>query len=318
MENFNCECSNKRQTVVSATDDDATVTVAADPPLPVPHPVAKKDKRQSSANAELRKQIEENFVLADQHYSAHSRKIRDIRRGVHTVTVDGPGYMADESGACPTDGTGGQSGATAIGPPDDEQMVADDEFIEIDLGTALVRQLDNAFGIDAFKRKADSYSDVRTNVFMPKELAQQLYALWMESLFNQVEEQRQQSIRDDEDFARQLHAKQSVSELNSKGGTTSNIIDMEYAWQAYKTKIEEWHRISPKDLAARMTHDKLAELFPAANRDSLIQVLAAHDNNFNETVTVLNETLRTNVTDSVEKSERALLDRAKSEVESVS
>lgn len=335
QDNFQCTCNDFVNSYPNSNIKPEPVHVSA---VSLQHR-SKKEKR--SENVGIKKQIEENFILADQHYSPHARKIRDIRRGIpppgHTIIVDGPGdEIGDESGSSPIfvenipNNEDVVLGASATVAPNCDEAVSQapftDEFIEIDLGKELVRQLDNAFGIDVFKQN-DNYGNLKTTVFMPHELAQQLYALWMESLFNQVEEQRQQSIRDDENFARQLNSAQSYPELKhqshvTKKGLTAaglkDIIDMEFAWTAYKTKIDEWNRVSPKDLAARMTHDKLAELFPDANRDSLIQVLAAHQNNFSETVNVLKETLRTNVADRVEKSERVLFERAKSEVELVS
>lgn len=112
-------------------------------------------RAKNAANeSEIRKQIEEQFVISDERYSEHTRKIRDLRRGVSsTVTTND---IASERGDLPSD----------------ETMNEDDEMIEINLGIELVCQLDQVFGSCTFQ--SDALKDVQTKVFMPKTLGQQV------------------------------------------------------------------------------------------------------------------------------------------------
>lgn len=54
----------------------------------------------------------------------------------------------------------------------------------------------------------------------------------------------------------------------------------------YQKDVAEWRNNMPTDLAAKMTRDKLYNLFPDVDKDTLTELLMAHDNNFNATVEV--------------------------------
>lgn len=64
-------------------------------------------------------------------------------------------------------------------------------------------------------------------------------------------------------------------------------MDMEMALAMYQKDIAEWRNNMPTDLAAKMTRDKLYNLFPDVEQDTLLELLMAHDNNFNATVEVI-------------------------------
>lgn len=269
--------------------------------------VSSPQRSRRANNAEeilvTKRMIEENFKIGDEHYSRHTRKIRDIRRGVNSEEPSAiVECVPNEEGACAID--------------NDEAQQIEEEIVEINLGMELVCQLDSVFGIEAYQQ--DAIKDMKTNVFMPKSLAQQLYALWMESLYNQLEEQRQKSIREDAEFARQLQSQQIYPGLykHTKPPTDlKDIIEMEYAWAAYKTDVDDWRSKTPQDLASQMTRDKLCEIFPNIKRDTLIEVLVAHDNKFAETVEVLKDTLQDNVINKIENEGCELFEQAIAEVE---
>lgn len=282
------------------------------PGFPPPQPptqakTSRRDRVETESESQIRRQIEEQFEISDDHYSPHVRKIRDFRRG----------YVSSPTEA--------ESTTSTLMPQDmdvDEQCAGGgdigaegDELIEVDLGVELVCQLDNVFGADAFQR--DSLKDIKTTVFLPRTLGQQLYAIWMESLYNQIEEQRQTSVKEDEEFAKQLQLKEKYPKLAEK--TTSNnlkdIIEMEYAWKAYKSDVDEWKRTTPQDLASKMTRAKLFELFPNVNRETLVEVLAAHDNKFDKTVEVLKSSLESDIENQVEAESQRLLTEVNAEAQ---
>lgn len=61
---------------------------------------------------------------------------------------------------------------------------------------------------------------------------------------------------------------------------------MDMALAIYQKDVAEWRNNMPTDLAAKMTRDKLFNLFPEVSQDTLTELLMAHDNNFNATVEV--------------------------------
>ena len=58
------------------------------------------------------------------------------------------------------------------------------------------------------------------------------------------------------------------------------------ALAVYQKDVAEWRNNMPTDLAAKMTRDKLYNLFPDVDKDTLTELLMAHDNNFKATVEV--------------------------------
>lgn len=64
------------------------------------------------------------------------------------------------------------------------------------------------------------------------------------------------------------------------------IMDVEFALSLYQKDVEEWRNKEPQDLAAKLTREKLYNLFPNISRDVLSELLMAHDNNFQATLEV--------------------------------
>lgn len=65
------------------------------------------------------------------------------------------------------------------------------------------------------------------------------------------------------------------------------IMDMDLALSLYQRDVAEWRNKEPNDLAAKLTREKLYNLFPDVPKDILAELLMAHDNNFQSTVEVI-------------------------------
>lgn len=307
-DNFVCDCDrnngglsyNEPLTMTTAMDNSKSRNVSAQ---------AVRRKQTDNTEHEVRKQINGLFVIPDAHYSEHTRKIRTNRYGgTATATATSASAMADDFGEASGGGGGG-----------DEDQEESEEIIPMDLGIELVCQLDQQFGTSSFQH--DQLKNVKTTVFMPKTLGQQLYALWVESLYNQLEEQRQQSIKDDEEFAIAI---QRQEQTNGKSQASSavqpkvaDIADMEYVWKAYKADGNEWKHTTREDLATKLTKDKLFEIFPHVDREQLLHVFSACRNNFRQTVDFLKEELKTDIDDKMLTNGQQLLDHVRSEAQTV-
>lgn len=265
-------------------------------------PRGSRRPKNSISESEVRKQIEEQFVISDDRYSEHTRKIRNLRRGAAATTVSHEASNNDRN-------------AEAV---DTEEINEDDEMIQMDLGIELVCQLDQTFGSSTFQH--NGLKDIKTTVFMPKTLGQQLYAIWVESLYNQIEEQRQQSYKADEEFARELQVKQpqsSIFEVPPKPNI-QNIADMEYTWKAYRTEPNEWKQTTPEDLATKLTKAKLFEIFPNVDREQLIDVFSTYGNKFAKTVDFFKESLKSEIDDKMQSNGQELVTQARNEAQAVS
>ncbi|XP_063362656.1 uncharacterized protein LOC134651475 [Cydia amplana] len=265
-------------------------------------PKLKKEKNLSESSIQLKRQIEQNVVISDSHYSDHCLKIRKMRRG---EVDDGQGgalqqETEDRERYSPIASTSSTSTAAETvaesylsTDDDDSQTACSDDgerVINVDLGAVFISELDHMFG-----RNDMLYPDnILTRVNMPVSLLNEINALWIESFMYQLDEQSRQSeimLRQDEEFARQLALKE---EQLAKAGQEpavpdlKDIMDMELALSIYKKEImAEWRNNVPNDLAARMTREKLYNLFPDVNPEILSELLMAHENNFQATVEVL-------------------------------
>lgn len=295
-DNFICDCDKPLSADFSQAVEAIPVEWLKDSrsQQPTQQNVARNQRRQKQSQVpnenDVLKHIEQQFVISDNHYSDHARRIRDSRRGVPSTST------LTTSAATTSNQTTAKASASSISP-DDDNINEDDDMIEIDLGIELVCQLDHKFGSNTFK--SDSLKDIKTKVFMPKSLGQQLYATWIESLYHQIEEQKQQSIKDDEEFAKELQVKQpqtqNLFEVAPANPNVQNIADMEYAWKAYNCNANEWKQTTREDLAMKLTKAKLYEIFPNVDREQLIEVFTAYGNQFGKTVEFFKESLQSEI-----------------------
>lgn len=302
-DNFTCDCDKSS---MSQAVDAIPAEWLKDSRAPVQPARSQRRQKQTIPNEnDVVKHIEQQFVISDSHYSEHARKIRDTRRSATATTSS-------------TVASGSAAASSSISP--DENVNGDDEMIEIDLGIELVCQLDQQFGSKTFKDA--NLQDIKTKVFMPKSLGQQLYATWIESLYHQIEEQKQQSIKDDEEFAKELQVKpqqaQNLFEVAQANSNIQNIADMEYAWKAYNCKPNDWKQTTQEDLAMKLTKAKLFEIFPNVDKEQLIDVFRAYGNQFGKTVEFFKESLKSEIGDEVQAKSHELINQARVEAQAVS
>ncbi|XP_026734035.1 uncharacterized protein LOC113498280 [Trichoplusia ni] len=135
--------------------------------------------------------------------------------------------------------------------------------------------------------------NILPRVTLPISALNELNALWMESLMTQLDEHARKTaamVQQDEEFARQIALKEAEMSLAGKEPEVPDfkeIMDMDLALSTYQKDIAEWRNNIPTNLAAKMTRDKLFNLFPDVEEDTLSELLMAHDNNFQATVEVL-------------------------------
>ncbi|XP_023173126.2 uncharacterized protein LOC111600974 isoform X2 [Drosophila hydei] len=302
VEEFQCNCNrNNFQMQTVATP------AAVCPPIlnkyqskPQRQPRAKRNAGTGFANRELQLEIENRFVLGDDQYSEHTRKIRDIRNGI----LDQPLPVVEPAPAIVT------AGASSVADEDDDDS-EDNALLEIDLGECLIKQLRSHFQWEGEMLPKESES-LPTKVFMPRHQAKQLYMVWMEAVHNQLEEQRQQTLRDDEQFARLLkHPK--YAECSESPGNVNELLDMELAWSIYNSEHQAANQAiqnKPNDIATHLTKMKLCEKFPEIPCDTVLQVFAETDNNYVKTVEVLDSDVKVELT-SAELYEQAQLENEK-------
>ncbi|CAK1555387.1 unnamed protein product [Leptosia nina] len=259
------------------------MTIAASPRR------VRKEITKSEVSLKMKRQIEENIVIGENHYSESHLKVRNWRRGNHGNKI--------ESLKTDTSEINLPSTSDAIinmpheGSDDEASSCASDveKTVNVNIGMEFIKELDRLFGRDDMK-----YPDnIVPNINVPMSILNEINALWMESLMHQLEEESKQTevmIEQDAEFARLLVAKEEEMLLSGKEPDIPDfkeIMDMDLALSLYQKEVAEWRNKEPLDLAAKMTRDKLYNLFPDIAPEILSELLMAHDNNFQNTVEVL-------------------------------
>ncbi|XP_052755285.1 uncharacterized protein LOC113509926 isoform X1 [Galleria mellonella] len=255
---------------------------------------AKKESVNSKSSLQIKRQIERNVVISENHYSDHCLRIRKMRRGELNET-DNLRTTTEELENVPgtSSPTTNQKLVSSVENytrqySDDESSntsTEDSEFVNINLGSEFVRQLDELFG-----RKDMTYPDnIIPKISLPKSLLNEINALWIESLMYQLDEKEKKSemMLQDEEFAKQLAAKENemaVAGEEPQVPDFKEIMDMDFAISLYQKDVSAWRSKEPSDLAAKLTREKLYNLFPEISQDILSELLMAHHNNFQATV----------------------------------
>lgn len=296
---FQCACnSSQEQTMPLSTQSPLTNPSGKLMPKPQRQYRAKRNATVSGANSSSNKELEMHvancFVLSDDQYSEHTRKIRDIRNGI----LDQPLSLAEQA-------------PLVVMPNEDDEDNEDNVLLEMELGETLVAQLRNNFQWEGEMLPVELELSP-TKVFVPRHLAKQLYMVWVESVHNQLEEQRQQKLREDEQFARLLK-NPKYAECSESPGNIEELLDMELAWSIYnsdKQVATQALREKPNDIATHLTKMKLCEKFPDIPKETVLEVFEATDHNYGKTVEVLDSNVQSELT-SAELYEQALRENEK-------
>ncbi|XP_055855231.1 NEDD4-binding protein 2 [Episyrphus balteatus] len=301
-DNFDCFCDRPESCPPAAPSMSISMPEAVIV-KPQRQKLARNRAAPSSAQLlEVKEAVEKSFVLGEEHYSSHVKKIRNKRN----ATEDSNNKKTLVEVQVQTDDLDENDNS--------EEGGEDSEVIEINLGVDLIGQLSEIFISETTPLEAPE--KYKPNVFMPKALARELYVLWMESVYNQQEEQRQSLLKEDEEFARLLK-NPKYQNLKQPPENIKELLDMEYAWMIYNKEQEQYNGLAskhPNDLASHLTRMKLCEIFPNIPRETLLDILAAHNNKFSDTVEVLKSSIQPATVDH-QVSAEVLIEKARTENE---
>uniref|UniRef100_A0A182JZU7 Smr domain-containing protein n=1 Tax=Anopheles christyi TaxID=43041 RepID=A0A182JZU7_9DIPT len=271
------------------------------------HQSPRETVRRTTAQREnaqaLKKEIEARFVLGNEHFSEPIQKLRLARRIVPAADESPPGELLDLEAT-------------------DKATSEVSEVVEMRLGVELVQHLHAIFREKHGQKSLDldNLQSDRTRVFMATEMAEQLYLLFLDSLYSYSEEEKLRSLREDARMAQLMQTEEKYPALfkppdPSGVPNLKDIIEMEEALAAYQKETEStWQKVhGPPDLAQQMSQQKLKEMFPHVNGADLVEILAAHNNRFDETVQVLNASIPDNVRQQMLEKEELLKQRAENE-----
>lgn len=195
-----------------------------------------------------------------------------------------------------------QEVAEELEPEDDD--CEDKTLLEMELEPSLIQQLRAQFHTEDDMLPSDQDFPTATKVFVPLQLANQLYMLWREAVYNQQEEQRQRTLRDDEQFARLLKHP-TYAECSESPSNVGELLDMELAWSIYnseqlaakQTAELAARQQAPNDIATHLTKMKLCEKFPDIPSDTVLEIFAATGSNYGRTIEVLDSNAQSSLSE---------------------
>ncbi|XP_028155121.1 NEDD4-binding protein 2 [Diabrotica virgifera virgifera] len=266
--------------------------------------VKRKTRKSGNETSEedkkkIKKMLESKIDIGSEHYSKHLRKVKQYKTKNNFMDDMSPSTSEIQNTKREKSRSSSSNETVTIDSDEDIDIVgvesscdklAIDEMIEINLGDALVSQLEQKFA-DPNIHCPKGFLPV---VQMPVNLARQLYTFYIESVYQQMEIQEHLMdtlVKEDEDFARKLQAQEQEVLDGTKPTPAPNLkeimTDQRNAQRVYQTEIDQWKNFSPDTLAEKLTKQKLASIFPTIPQDTLLEVLHAHDNKYTDTVETL-------------------------------
>lgn len=276
----------------------------------------KKFRKSIDQDSELKKLIESKVDIDDKYYSKHVLKVKNFKFNKGKVDSEQISQNSEPNSSNSSPSIENKHIEEEI--VDDSDMEFDDtdnddsaksdlssdETIELNLGDYFVSQLEKEFG-DPNVEYPKGFQPV---VQVPVSLARQLYAFYMESVYQQMENQRvilDTLTKEDEEFAKRLQAKEQEAANPPQSAPVMNlkeIMDEQVAQSIYEKETSLWRNLDPDNLAARLTRQKLSSTFPNIDEGTLVEILHAHGNKYDETVeSLLASTGMTNTIGNVEK-----------------
>nr|CAH7729751.1 unnamed protein product [Callosobruchus chinensis] len=244
----------------------------------------RRNRKSSEESNNLKKIIESKIDINSDHYSEHLRKIKNRRKPNSDSPIASTSHAdVEESDRQRTSSKGSSTDDDIeVDEIDVQKSSKMEETIELNLGEHFVAQLEQKFGEPSL-----SYpKGFQPVVQMPASLARQLYTFYLESVYQQMDNQKQileEMAREDEEFAKKLQASE-LEEAKPQQPPTPNLQEIMEGQRQYSKEVEKWKRMNPDDLALKLTKEKLFSSFPTINKDTLVEILFAHENKYTETV----------------------------------
>lgn len=244
----------------------------------------------------LQKHLEEKVTISEASYHPHTLRVRKWRNGEPDVSTeeiikeqaknkDFLQFASHSNSESPTNSD--ENDLKEKDESDSDESSESDETMAFDLGWEFIKNLESQFGNTDFHMPKGLFPVIQ----LKKSLAQEIYALWIESMQQQMDDQQEQldaMIAKDAEYAKSLEEAEAKAFNESKAPSLNEVMDMELALGVYKNDLKKQQaRETPNDLASRLTRQMLNEMFPNFDPETLSEILKAHDGNFNETVEVL-------------------------------
>ncbi|CAG9863796.1 unnamed protein product [Phyllotreta striolata] len=257
--------------------------------------VKKKMKKSKTPPAEekeeIKKLIESKIDIGSEYYSKHLLKIKNCKFG--SMEAQSAVEEAQPEAEWKSEFEKNDEVISLDSDIDFDDETANDDVVELNLGDFFVSQLESKFA----NPDIPCPKGFQPVVLMPVALAKQLYSFYIESVYQQMENQNnvlEAFLKEDEEFAWSLQSKEIIGEPQPEPKPDRNPVSLKEiqddqlaAKKAYEKEMRKWKNVNPDTLAAKLTKQKLFQIFPKIPQDTLVEVLQAHDNKYVDTVETL-------------------------------
>ncbi|XP_058809583.1 uncharacterized protein LOC131674775 [Phymastichus coffea] len=275
----------------------------------VPQKQSRKSRKYRDKNfksqklEELQRELQEKFVLSKDSYPSHTLRVKRWKNRdfspkrqpeQNLISFDNNQPKLDEITRFEHPAAMDNDQETTSEETTSEED-SSEEIMELKLGYEFIRTLEAEFGKPTFPKSDGLFPVIKIR----KSMAQELYALWIDSMQQQLwtmQKQLDGMIARDADFARKLEAEQdeevqkAIAISEPEVPNFKEIMDMEMALAVYlKNPKKDCKSASLKQMEVTLTRDTLVEMFPDCDRDMINDIYTAHNCNFSETVTVIKE-----------------------------
>lgn len=258
----------------------------------------KSKKLIKNSYNDIKKVIESKIDISPSNYSKHLLRIKNFKfkNGNHDTDPQLPSTSEKLRSRNNSSGDNSKDDDVIVIDSDMEceEMDMDityekeepEKMVELNLGDNFVTQLEQQFG-DANINYPKGFQPV---VQVPETLARQLYTFYLESVFQQMETQKQimeTLTKEDEEFARKLQEKEQEEMAGTSAKPSMSfkeIMEEQETLSQLQKESEKWKAFTPDNLAARLTRQKLFKSFPTIDPETLVEILYANDNKYEETV----------------------------------
>lgn len=249
---FECECDRQSSDGAEAaaavaaeseqTQQRSKTTASSSPALSANRTLSLRERRARHASILDSISLERTFRYNDAADSAHVRFLREQRHGAapaasfagddndsgsseQRLSMTAPTPILDEPYQQARRGSS-SDGCSDTGNEASRSEGNRRHYIKVHLDIELIDQLERTFGVFPLNFCRRSDDDGSTAVMLPKRLARKVYALWLESLYHEQDEQLDQSYRASKSFDRDMEvAMRKAQELTEAADSALTRLD---------------------------------------------------------------------------------------------
>ncbi|OXU24874.1 hypothetical protein TSAR_011918 [Trichomalopsis sarcophagae] len=273
--------------------------------------ISKKEKSASSrtssdAQLALKRQFEDKFVLSEESYKSHTLKVKSRKKrksqDAKKTVVKQEEVVKESPQRKPSRLDHPAIEEEVDNEEEEEEYRVEDEqeeTIELKLGYDFIRILEEQFGSGGTGNDhLRPYDGLFPVIQIRKSMAQELHALWIESMESQLSFMHKQldaMIARDAEYARSLELEQIGAMPEPQHPNLKEIMDMEMALATFNNdrvspkypkrqhKKQKSKKESLEDMTSRVTESTLHDMFPFYESAMLHDIYEAHGRDFDET-----------------------------------